>query len=103
RVNELAEAWEEWKKKGTQELDLKEVQNSLDIFVYVTRNLEKLREEETSLEYIFKALLSTNQISEDTFDRLTDRNKTYHSQMRDEDRKSTRLNSSHVSISYAVF
>lgn len=84
RVNELAEAWEEWKKKGTQELDLKEVQNSLDIFVYVTRNLEKLREEETSLEYIFKALLSTNQISEDTFDRLTDRNKTYHSQMRDE-------------------
>ncbi|MFB4169308.1 VWA domain-containing protein [Virgibacillus sp. JSM 102003] len=84
KINELAEAWEEWKEKGSQQIDSKETQNSIDIFVYITRNVVKLREEQTSLKYIFKAFLSTDQISEKTYQGLIKRNKTYHDKMRDE-------------------
>lgn len=84
KINELAEAWEEWKEKGSEQIDLKQTQNDIDIFVHTTRNTTKLWEEQTSLKYIFKALLSTDQISEETFDSLRERNKTYHDKMRDE-------------------
>lgn len=87
KINELAEAWEKWKEKGAQKIDLKQTQNSIDIFVHTTRNTTKLWEEQTSLKYIFKALVSTEKISEDTFRDLRERNKTYHNQMRDEQAK----------------
>lgn len=83
KINELAEAWEAWKKKGSEKLDRKQLRNDLDIFVHITKNITKLWDEETALENIYKALLETEEVSEDTFNDLNERNKTYHKDMRE--------------------
>ncbi|UOQ49729.1 VWA domain-containing protein [Gracilibacillus caseinilyticus] len=82
KINEMAEAWNEWKEKGEQAFDLKETQNSIDIFVYTTQNLAKLSEEKESVEYILEALLATDKVSDDIFYQLKEINSNYHTEMR---------------------
>ncbi|WP_197046616.1 VWA domain-containing protein [Oceanobacillus salinisoli] len=82
KINEMAEAWEKWKEQGKQEIDLQETQNSLDIFGYTTENLVNLTQEERSLDYIYQALKSTEEISRETYFRLIELNDEYHDSMR---------------------
>lgn len=84
KINELAEAWEKWKEQGSQNIEMQESQNKVDIFVYSSQNRTKLNEEEASLKYILEALLSEEQISEETFDSLRERNSEYHDEMKNE-------------------
>ncbi|WP_156289400.1 vWA domain-containing protein [Oceanobacillus salinisoli] len=84
KINEMAEAWKEWKEKGMLELDLQEKQNDMDIFGFATRDEAKLFEEQSSLRYIFEALLSTGEISQETFQQLQEINSNYHNAMRTE-------------------
>ncbi len=86
KINDLAEAWATWKEKGMEKLELKEVQNSIDIFGYETRNGQRLWEEETSLEHLFEAYLTTNKITEETYKALRVINDEYHDAMRVENK-----------------
>ncbi|UOQ83632.1 VWA domain-containing protein [Gracilibacillus salinarum] len=81
KIREMAEAWEKWKVQGEQAIDLKESQNNVDIFVYTTTNLERLSEEDASIDYIIEALESTGKISKETYLQLDALNSEYHNDM----------------------
>jgi Ca-activated chloride channel homolog len=84
KINDLAETWEEWKKKGTQSLEYKKVSNNLDIFVYTTQEESKATDERTRIYLILSQLWQNDLMDKESFQYLDQKNRDYHSWIKEE-------------------
>ncbi|MFX3673030.1 MAG: VWA domain-containing protein [Paenisporosarcina sp.] len=85
QAKQLAEKWEEWKEKSTKQVGYKEVENSNDIFVYMTHEESKYIYEKqqvgNALFYLFK---HQGKMSEESHEYLLNKHNDYHQWIRDE-------------------
>ncbi|RLQ91187.1 VWA domain-containing protein [Falsibacillus albus] len=87
RINDLAKRWEDWKKHNTQKIDLKHMQNNLDIFSYTTEEEMKAVNEGTRIGIILSMLKEDKKMSSESLLYLKDKNREYHQWIRDEIQK----------------
>ncbi|SEU05211.1 Ca-activated chloride channel family protein [Salinibacillus kushneri] len=78
KVNEIADAWQDWKEQGMQSIDLQHVSNELDIFVYTTDEESKVVDERTRINFIVNALNDYGHISNESRKYLEEKNSDYH-------------------------
>ncbi|GAA0497239.1 VWA domain-containing protein [Salinibacillus aidingensis] len=78
KVNNIADAWQDWKEQGQQSLDLQHVSNELDIFSYITDEESKVVDERTSINFIANALNDYGYISDESRVYLEKKNSEYH-------------------------
>ena len=78
QLNQLAETWDEWKKKGMQSIDLKKVQNSLDIFVYITREEVKSQKEKDLINHVAFLLWQNEMMTAESRVYIEEKNREYH-------------------------
>ncbi|MRG87380.1 VWA domain-containing protein [Salinibacillus xinjiangensis] len=84
KVNDIAQAWEEWKDKGMESLDYQKTTNSLKIFSYVTDQSVKETDERNSMNFIVRALEEHGYISSEAKRYLLEKNKEYHAWIQSE-------------------
>lgn len=85
KVSELAEKWEEWKKKGNQELDFQRVKNNLDIFSYtVNEEVKRIRETTQIFQILTKLWLDKKHLSQEAYNYLREKNTSYHEWIKQE-------------------
>ncbi|MEW9109772.1 vWA domain-containing protein [Cytobacillus gottheilii] len=84
KVSDLAETWEKWKEQGEQSLDYKRVNNSLDIFVYITEEKSKTTREKSIINLIVSQMAQNEKISNEARDYLQQKNTEYHDWIREE-------------------
>lgn len=78
QINQLAETWEEWKESGMQSIELKKVQNSLDIFSYITDEESKSTDEKVRIDLISSVFWQEKLMSEESRVYLDEKNREYH-------------------------
>ncbi|WP_240794349.1 VWA domain-containing protein [Bacillus sp. BHET2] len=78
KIQDVAEAWEKWKSKGKQSIELKEVQNSLDIFGYITQEKVKVTTERNQINSFLFILSKNGDMDKESSTYLTEKNKEYH-------------------------
>jgi Ca-activated chloride channel homolog len=78
KINSVAEAWDKWKEKGEQSIELKEVQNSLDIFEYITKEDVKATDERVQINLLLSTFKEFGYMSNDNRVYLENKNNEYH-------------------------
>jgi Ca-activated chloride channel homolog len=78
KINSVAEAWDKWKEKGEQSIELKEVQNSLDIFEYITKEDVKATDERVQINLLLSTFKEFDYMSNDSRIYLENKNNEYH-------------------------
>ncbi|WP_026582824.1 vWA domain-containing protein [Bacillus sp. J33] len=78
KLNDLAETWEKWKEQGIQSLDYKKVNNSIDIFVYITKEESKAINEKTKMNLIMSQLWQKGLMDKKSYQYLEQKNNQYH-------------------------
>jgi Ca-activated chloride channel homolog len=78
KLNDLAETWKEWKEQGLKSIERKKIQNSLDIFGYITNEGVKCTDEETTIELIMFVLEENKLMDKESRMYLEKKNKEYH-------------------------
>jgi Ca-activated chloride channel homolog len=78
KINAVAESWEQWKKKGEDSIELKEVTNSLDIFGYITWERSKATDENSQINLITSNMQRRGYMSTESRVYLQKKNKEYH-------------------------
>ncbi|MCR8850838.1 VWA domain-containing protein [Rossellomorea sp. SC111] len=81
KIQSVAEAWEKWKSKGKQSIELKEVQNSLDIFGYITQESVKVTTERTQIDLFLSILADHGKMDTESNTYLSEKNRVYHEWM----------------------
>lgn len=84
KINDLAKTWEKWKNQGTQSIELKKIDNNLDIFVYTTEEESKVSDERTRINLILSQLWQNNRMDKEAFQYLDEKNRVYHSWIMEE-------------------
>lgn len=84
QLNQLAQTWDEWKKSGMQNIDLKRVQNKIDIFGYITDELSKSTDENSRINLISSVFWQEGRMSAESRVYLEEKNREYHNWMRAE-------------------
>ena len=84
KISDLAESWDNWKKKSEQELGYQKVSNSLDIFVYITNEEYNASFERLEIENIMYTFKQNGKMDSEALNYLLDRNRTYHAWIKDE-------------------
>lgn len=78
QLNQLAETWEDWKESGMQSIELKKVQNNLDIFSYITDEESKSTDEKVRIDLISSVFWQEKLMSEESRVYLDEKNREYH-------------------------
>ncbi|MGM0867773.1 MAG: vWA domain-containing protein [Bacillota bacterium] len=78
KINDIAKAWDKWKEKGEQSIELKEVQNSLDIFGYITNEDVKATDERVQIDLLLSTFTEHGYMSKESREYLQSKNKEYH-------------------------
>ncbi|WP_175986534.1 VWA domain-containing protein [Bacillus sp. Marseille-Q1617] len=78
KINNVAEAWDKWKEKGEESIELKEVQNSLDIFEYITKEDVKATDERVQINLLLSTFTEFDYMSKESRDYLQNKNNEYH-------------------------
>ncbi|RCW65841.1 vWA domain-containing protein [Saliterribacillus persicus] len=84
KINQLAEAWSDWKEQNQKEAGYKETQNSLAIFSYIVDQGLLETQEREAIYNILHALKEAGEISSETFHKLDKKNSAYHRWVREE-------------------
>jgi Ca-activated chloride channel homolog len=84
KINAVAESWEQWKEKGEDSIELKEVTNSLDIFGYITWERSKATDENSQINLITSNMQRRGYMSTESRVYLQKKNKEYHDWIRSE-------------------
>ena len=78
KINDIANSWKEWKEKGEQSIDLKEVQNSLEIFRYITEEEAKSLKEKDQINLLVYTFQQYSLMSKESRIYLEEKNNKYH-------------------------
>ncbi|MBM4763247.1 VWA domain-containing protein [Bacillus sp. B15-48] len=78
KVSDLAKTWEQWKTKGTQSLEYKKVNNTIDIFNYITQEESKAVDEKVRIDLIITQFWQNELMDRESFQYLQDKNNQYH-------------------------
>jgi Ca-activated chloride channel homolog len=78
KINDLAETWVDWKEKSTTKLERQSVQNSLDIFSYITDQGYKATFEKVDIDLIFHIFRENGKMDMETYRYLDQKNTEYH-------------------------
>ncbi|MEI5907453.1 VWA domain-containing protein [Bacillus spongiae] len=78
KINEIAKAWDEWKEKGEQSIDIKETKNSLDIFGYITDEQVKVSDERLQINLLMYTFYKYGYMDNDSRIYLEEKNNKYH-------------------------
>ncbi|WP_080848721.1 vWA domain-containing protein [Cytobacillus gottheilii] len=84
KVSDLAETWEKWKEQGQQSLEYKNVNNKIDIFVYITDEKSKTTKEKSIIYLITSQMAQNGKMSNEARDYLQQKNNEYHDWIREE-------------------
>lgn len=84
KVNDLAKTWEDWKEKGAQSLELKKVNNKIDIFSYITKETTKSTNEKVIIDLIVSQFWQNDLMERESADYLKEKNKQYHDWIKEE-------------------
>ncbi|MCC5804411.1 VWA domain-containing protein [Rossellomorea vietnamensis] len=78
KINDVANSWKEWKEKGEQSIDLKEVQNGLEIFNYITEEESKSLNEKDQINLLVYTFQQNSLMSKESRIYLEEKNNKYH-------------------------
>ncbi|MEI5907454.1 VWA domain-containing protein [Bacillus spongiae] len=78
KINEIAKAWDEWKEKGEQSIDIKETKNSLDIFGYITDEQVKVTDERLQINLLMYTFYEHGYMDNESRIYLEEKNNKYH-------------------------
>lgn len=78
QLNQLAETWGEWKKRGMQSIDLKKTRNSLDIFGYITKEEVKSQDEKDTINHVVTRIWEKKMMTADSRVYIEEKNLEYH-------------------------
>lgn len=84
QAKQLAKKWEEWKENSTKQVGYKEVQNSIDIFVYMTNEESNYIYEKQQVGNALTDLFKQDKMSEESHEYLLNKHNDYHQWIRDE-------------------
>jgi Ca-activated chloride channel homolog len=84
KIDEVAEAWNSWKQKGKQAIELKEIQNGLDIFGYITQEESKAVKESDQIYLLLSAFKDNGNMSKESYEYLEKKNREYHQWIKNE-------------------
>ncbi|MBW3110719.1 MULTISPECIES: VWA domain-containing protein [Bacillaceae] len=79
KINNIAEAWKKWKEKGEKSIELKEVQNNLEIFNYIAEEESKSLKEKDQINLLIYTLQQKNLMSKESREYIEKKNNEYHS------------------------
>ncbi|MYL55712.1 VWA domain-containing protein [Pontibacillus yanchengensis] len=78
KVKEVAQSWEDWKDHSETKISVKDTENSLDIFGYITDEEGKIIDERMQAESIFSAYWMEGTMSKESYQYLEEKNHAYH-------------------------
>jgi Ca-activated chloride channel homolog len=78
KINNIAKAWEKWKEKGEKSIELKEVQNNLEIFNYIAEEESKSLKEKDQINLLIYTLQQQNLMSKESREYIEKKNNDYH-------------------------
>jgi Ca-activated chloride channel homolog len=78
KINDVANSWKEWKEEGEQSIDLKEVQNSLEIFKYITEEESKSLNEKDQINLLVYTFQQNSLMSKESRIYIEEKNNKYH-------------------------
>ncbi len=77
-VSEIAKEWDDWKAQNKQSIENKKLHNGLDIFTYIVNEKQKEVDEAANIRTVLTVLKEKNQLTDDQFTKLTEKNQEYH-------------------------
>ncbi|QPC47599.1 vWA domain-containing protein [Mangrovibacillus cuniculi] len=78
KINDIADAWEDWKESNESKIEYKNTQNNIDIFVYISRESYNATFQGMHISNILYAFSGTNTISDEAYEYLDKKNRDYH-------------------------
>jgi Ca-activated chloride channel family protein len=78
KIQELAESWEDWKQKSTTKLESKHINNSIDIFSYITGENYNATFERSDIDSIIFVFKENGKLDKESAKYLEQKNKEYH-------------------------
>lgn len=84
KLSDVTQRWNEWKVKGKEQLEIQKIDNSLDIFGYITDENSKASDEKMNIGLILNILQENNKFNKESYTYLERKNNEYHQWIRDE-------------------